>query len=209
MTPFQIPIKEGEFLKRKEEIQDNLFPIELEIVEKLFDEVAVEGFKDKEERSIEWETRGAWTYMIIKCLRNVGNHEGFLVFPKPKKEDIGFEGEWLFDLVWIDAKPKQKDNDESEQAFDWRGTRGLKLACESEWSTNSNDILKDFLKLTFVLADIHLFIYTNKKVAINNVKVHPVELCKRACPLSRGFRYLLVGFPERKGEGFRVDSWAA
>lgn len=89
-------------------------------------------------------------------------------------------------------------------------TRGLKLICESEWTATESHILEDFFKLTFALADFRLFIYTNTEISspIYGV-IHPVELCKRACPLSRGFRYLALGFPERITGTFQIDSWIA
>jgi len=71
------------------------------------------------------------------------------------------------------------------------------------------EVLDDFLKLTVAIADLRLFIYTNALVTSGHGKIHPVELCKRVSPLSRGFRYLAVGFPS-SGKGlFQVDAWVA
>ena len=105
---------------------------------------------------------------------------------------------------WLSVVRCQKDG--SKNDFDWRKTRGIKLACESEWSTAPDEILTDFFKLTFVRADIRLFIYTNRKLKTCE---HPTIICKRACPLSLGYRYLLIGVPDSNKHNFRIDSWIA
>jgi hypothetical protein len=114
-------------------------------------------------------------------------------------------GQFLFDVAWLDAR-----FDQQQQDFDWRHTRSLKLACESEWGHKEYEILEDFLKLTFAFAELRLFVYWNHLVKLGNGdKSHPADLCRQATPLSRGFRYLLVGFPSDASGEFRVDSWVA
>ncbi len=89
----------------------------------------------------------------------------------PRGENNSYEGEWLFDLVWLDAK-----KDGSKNVFDWRKTRGIKLACESEWSTAPDEILTDFFKLTFVIADIRLFIQIENLKYVNILLLYANEL---------------------------------
>ena len=90
-----------------------------------------------------------WTAEFKKALYNLGKKK-YKVYPDANK----FEGEWLFDLCWAD------------EGKNWRTEfKGLKLACEIEWSRNIDDILHDFQKLTVVNSEIRLMIiqYNNKK----------------------------------------------
>lgn len=173
-----------------------LFPIERDVVRQLY-EVGVQAYANR-------LSDGQWTREIKLCLLKLGQAQGFLTYPRLK--EIGFEYEWMFDVVWLEAKADVNH----PEGFDWHHIRGVRLACESEWGTYQDAILDDFLKLTVVIADLRLFVYTNVPVVVRNGgKEHPVDLCKRVSPMSRGFRYLAVGFPNSgKGE-FRVDSWIA
>ena len=189
-----------------DEFARNLFPLERDIIRKLYT-LGVTAY-DKE------YSRSQWTTAIKECLLELGGNQGFLTFPR---SDHGkFSGEWMFDVVWVDARAipnspdERQDEGKGERKYDWRHTRGLKLACECEWGTTEYHILEDFLKLTFGLADLRLFIYTNTKVKTKDHKeIHPVELCKRASPLSRGFRYLNIGFPPTGKGLFQIDAWIA
>lgn len=120
---------------------DDLFPIERDIVHTLF-ELGQRGFG--RDAHGEWTSK-TWTYEVKTALHELGRKEGFLVYPEKTAE--GFTYEWLLDVTWINAKF-------SEGAFDWRYSRGLRLAAESEWSSTPDRILEDFYKLTFVLADV-------------------------------------------------------
>lgn len=181
----------------KKLISDNLFPTEIEIVEALYN-LTLEGYKSNRDNI--WDSNKHWTKRNRDELTRLGRDKGFLTFPELINKS--YTGEWLFDFVWIDAK-----TDKSKNNFDWRNTRGIKLACESEWSTSVDEILTDFFKLTFVRADIRLFIYTNRKKM--DETQHPSYKCKQACPLSLGYRYLLIGVPDREKNDFRIDSWTA
>ncbi|MEE8186736.1 MAG: hypothetical protein V3T99_03625 [Nitrososphaerales archaeon] len=203
MTSFEMKLNKDELATHERQFKSTLFPVEWEIAEKLFF-VAVDGFRAFEaNKSSEWRSKRHWTNMVKRCLTEIGRDNGYLIYPQEKGNR--FVGQWLFDLVWIDAKAAS-DPDE----FDWRTARGLKLACESEWTASETAIMGDFLKLTFAIADLRLFIYTNREVRSDGGdRVHPVDLCRRACPLSRGFRYLLLGFPQTGKDYFRVDAWTA
>jgi len=171
-------------------IPSGLFPIEQEIVEALRSS-GQQAYRE------EWST-DSWTRKAINDqLLSLADQHGFACFSK------GLVGEWLFDLVWVDTKP-----DASGQGYDWTQTRGLALACESEWKNgDEQELLWDFFKLTFAVANLRLFIYTNAPLGDGK---HPVDRCKQVCPLSRGFRYLTIGFPlDGKSGEFRVDAWTA
>jgi hypothetical protein len=198
MFRIELRVTVDEFEAHRPTMQKSLFPLELEVVKALY------CFCPVAYRNIgapEWSSIKAWTKAIKDQLYELGRKKGYIVFPK--KTANGFKGEWLLDLVWADAKPDVNGK------LDWKMTRRLALACESEWSTYSEDILNDFYKLTFVIAELRLFIYHNRPTTGTNED--PADVCKAVCPLSTGFRYLLVGFPhDASGKrGFRIDAWTA
>jgi hypothetical protein len=85
-----------------------------------------------------------WTTAFKNTLYNLGKEHGYIVYPNKDK----FEGQWLVDLCWaIEGENWQKD------------FKGLKLACEIEWSRNMDNILYDFQKLTVIDAEIRLMIF--------------------------------------------------
>ena len=169
-------------------LQDGLFPIEAEIVERLHTHAVDLANSSPIE----------WTSMVKEQLGKLADQQGVLQFPNKLPGQWEKGGEWLFDVTWVKAKRNQ------DGEFDWRSCHWLALACESEWLTGEYCVLEDFLKLTLVVADLRLFVYTNSTVD----GMHPVELCKRACPQSRGFRYLTIGFPGSEST-CRVDAWTA
>jgi hypothetical protein len=73
--------------------------------------------------------------------------------------------DWLWDKVWFKKRATQaviqspSPTGIYHRAGEWAKVEGLKLVCESEWSRNEDEILKDFLKLVFVEAELRLFIY--------------------------------------------------
>ena len=199
MLTHELTVKGNAFEQARPHLAGGLFPIEVEIAERLYS-FCPEGYSPNADKK--WASSTYWTQRVKETLKQLGEEEGLLVFPK--LEMGKFKGQWLFDLVWVDAK-----QDETKKEFDWKGTRGLKLACESEWTPKEGHLLEDFLKLTFAIADVRLFIYTNRTVTTRHGPVHPTMLCKRVSPLSRGFRYLALGFPESAKGTFRIDSWTA
>jgi len=203
MFTTQLSVESNDFEQARPDLERVLFPIEMRIVERLY-ALCPEGYAA--DRAHDWESTAYWTRRVKETLKEVGEAEDLLVFPTLVRqgEEERFEGQWLLDLVWVDAK---KDRITGEP--DWKGTRGLKLACECEWATSETKILEDFFKLTFAVADLRLFIYTNKQIRAGQASVDPIDLCKRACPLSHGFRYLALGFPYDRRGRFRIDSWIA
>lgn len=192
--------RKNEIESVRDDLSVSLFPIELLIVEKLYD-ICLNGFNSRSEGN--WNSDTYWTAQVKEQLSNIGTDLGFLVYPIKDKATGKFKEEWLFDLVWVDAR-----RNESGQ-FDYKETRGLKLACESEWNASQDSILDDFLKLTFAYADLRLFIYTNKTIKTNSGNLTPSQLCKSVCATSRGHRFLLIGFPPNEKVKFQVDAWTA
>ncbi len=109
----------------------------------------------------------------------------------------------MFDLTWVRAKVVSGK-------LAWQETQGLALACECEWERDKDRLLEDFYKLTFAVADLRLFIYENHPFGMESPE-EPALLLKRVCPLSRGFRYMAVGFPRmaERDRGLKVDVWTA
>ena len=155
-----------------------------------------------------YETRAdskGWTFRIKRALLDTGNLQGYLTFPRIKG-DTRFEGEWMFDVVWVKTNPKQAPVQRT-----WHEATGLALATDCEWGETEDYILEDFLKLTFCRADSRLFVYQNKpyvRTRLGNT-LHPVDLCRGACPVGLGNRYLAIGFASKRSTPCRVDAWIA
>jgi hypothetical protein len=193
--------KKGEFIGA---LTANLCPLEREIAQDLFGRfekpsLALNAKSAQERQGDHWWSDRPWTGEVIRCLRSLGSKRGHLVYPESGQDEGDPQklmNEWLFDVVWMDAPGE-----------DWQQMTALRLACESEWGRTRDKILEDFLKLTVVLCDLRLLIYTNQEVPVGQEKHHPVDICKSVCPPSRSFRYLLVGTSYKNG--FRVDAWTA
>ncbi len=149
-----------------------------------------------------------WTKDEFRLLTKIGLEEGYCVFPQEYNGKI--ISQWLFDMVFLEAD--RTDNvalmhkyADIKQPFDWRKTRKLVLACESEWSIKADSILEDFYKLTFAHADLRLFVYTNQEVKYLNSSIHPAQLCREVCPMDRNFNYLLIGIPNSNTNSLRID----
>ena len=198
MFTAELKITANGFDIQRQTIQNSLFPVELEIVEALYS-FCPDAYGGIEKAK--WKSDRAWTNAVRDSLHALGQKKGYLVLPE--KKATGYEGEWLLDMVWADAK------NDAQGKPDWKMTRRLALACESEWGTYAEDILSDFYKLTFVITDIRLFVYSN--CPTTKTRKEPADLCKAVCPLSNGYRYLLIGFPVvgSATRGFRIDAWTA
>jgi len=196
-----MPLGDGVSTEIPGSVDEALFPMEIDIVRALYD-VALEGYAP--DAGEEWNGGGHWTYAAKQVLWKLGGESGYLVYPYHDDNKGSFHGEWLFDFTWVDAQPLGAPNE-----YDWRHTRGLALACECEWKATETAILEDFYKLTFALAELRLFVYTHKPIRVDGKSTTAADLCKRACTLSRGFPYLLIGLPERADGGFRLDAWTA
>lgn len=176
-----------------------LFPLERDIAISIYD-ISTEGFA--EDRPKSWDSNRHWTIRVKEELSRLGRESGYEVYPVI---DAGkSHGEWLFDVVWVSVNRTNVSDQEG-----WKNATGLKLACECEWTPSENNILEDFLKLTFVDTELRVFIYTHKKIETPSGQVHPVDVCKRVCPLSKGYRYLLLGVPASRQQQYRIDAWNA
>lgn len=136
-----------------------------------------------------------WTDSIKTALQIHAHERGFLCCHS------GTTGEWLFDICWVELQPSASQKDQ------WKSAVRLRLVCECEWSESEDEILWDFMKLSWVNADLRLFVYTNHMKS--GATEHPASLCRKNCPPSQSFRFLLIGFPKKveAGETFRVDAW--
>lgn len=158
-----------------------LFPIEQEI-RKAIKKAIPDNWKDMllSER----------TLIIKQTLTDLGNGKGLAVFASGTNLEGVAGPEWLCDLIW---------SIENEEIF-----AGLKLACEIEWNTDPEDVLHDFYKLTVIVADYRLLVFRDIGYANTN---EIIMSAKDACPGSKGFRYLLVGIPEKKEEDLRDEAF--
>lgn len=111
------------------------------------------------------------------------------------------QSEWLLDAVWFIKRPAPWLPFEFPKKPEWATFEGLKLACESEWKGDPNEVLQDFAKLTVVNADFRLFVHSNQYY---NGHVNTVDICKSILNYSSGARYIFVGFDKGKQE-FRID----
>jgi hypothetical protein len=204
----------------------DLFPQEIKIVNRFHDVLFEQGGCYRENRSIEWNSPSYWTSSVKWVLYGLALEAGYLPYPRPNpmpgdlqqlpSEKQQWAGEWLWDFVWLNAfrKCRHPENDSGNaQELDWRTTTSVRLACECEWGTSADALQEDFLKLTVALADLRLFIYDNHPISVHSSgcehTVDPVDVVKDLCPLSRGFRYLLLGFPRWKAADrrLRIDAW--
>jgi len=179
----------------------NLFPIECDIVGKLYS-LSIEAFGSNGKS--EWHSSSYWTHRVQGALSDVGKKEGLVVVPSRERGTDKFQASWLLDLVWLEAPPQS-----NEHPFDWRSFRGLRMACTCAWGETETAILENFLKLMVVVADLRVLVYTNRLIKTEAGMIHPADLCKKTCLLSRGFRFLLVGFPTNANGQVRIDAWIA
>jgi hypothetical protein len=87
-----------------------------------------------------------------RCCK-VGKEKKYLVYAS--RCDEANDGEWLYDLTWLDCK---------EANFTWRDSKGLhlkdvKLALECEWG-DEGEINDDFQKLLLARADLRCMIFS-------------------------------------------------
>lgn len=165
-----------------------LFPLEEKIVKALTKSIK-NSWKDNK--------FAAWTIGVKKSLATLGHKYFFKIRASGSPREIRADyPEWLYDLSWVD------------EGKSWRELRGLKLISEIEWSDDSDNILKDFQKLTVGVADLRLMVarYRGGKRGDKRLR-ELVNLCKGACPGSRGFRYLLLGISDKQPSKLRKFAW--
>ena len=123
--------------------------------------------------------RALRTKAIQILLRREGKHRGFQTFPDKDKRLTKPRGEWLYDVIWWNER---------------NGHKGVKLAVESEWNANKDDIIDDFEKLLSIKSSLKMMIYRVRR----NDQGHVREAMKN-CFLSfgqhvHGENYILCEF---------------
>lgn len=93
---------------------------------------------------------GSWTLPFKEVLRDIGKHRKYQVWASPREKLKCDLHEWLFDLCWAESDDP------------WTSFKGLRLACEIEWSRTRDGHLGDFCKLAVADADLRLFIFASK-----------------------------------------------
>ncbi len=132
-------------------------------------------------------SNAVWTEVIKKGLLELGKENGYCVYTSGVTE-IGAEkdwGEWLWDLVW--AKQKRTSVNSEIQMV-----TNLPLIAEIEWNTNWEEIILDFQKLVFGLADYKLYIFT--KTGNENEIFNLCTELSQVDTVKNG-NYLLIGIP--------------
>lgn len=210
MFPIKISLekpKEKEW--KSDDLLSSLNRLECRIVGSLH-KMACEGFKE----TANWRTKD-WTSKVKEVLANLAKEEGLGNYPRWIDGKDKWLDEWLFDFVWALAPlAKPESGKKDADPYKWQNVQKLVLACECEWTATQDEILQDFLKLTFAYADMRLFIYTHREEYIDvdlgygdgAIKMRPADLCRQVCPPSRGFRYLLVGIPDEDSD-LVIDAW--
>jgi hypothetical protein len=130
---------------------------------------------------------------VREALTTLGQSEGYSVYSgrTGSEEHSPDRDGWVFGLCW------------AAEGVD--GTVELKLACEMDWDPRPETVLDSFRKLTVSVAEFRLLVFSNRAPR-NTFRVR--EGCRRACPGSRGFRYLLVGVPDGDPSELYVDAFA-
>lgn len=190
MFSCELPVPNGISDEKLQSIRTDLSTQEQRIVTDFY-QIAVNAFMQKETSDT------FWTDSIKRALEAHAHEQGFLCCHS------GNTGEWLFDICWAELSPSASQPDQ------WKSATRLRMVCESEWSEIEDEILWDFMKLSWANADLRLFVYTNHMK--RGLTEHPALLCRRNCPPAQGSRFLLIGFPKKveADETFRVDAWTA
>ncbi len=130
-----------------------------------------------------------WTTGIKSALCRLGKRHDFYVCAKGVSRKLCNNGEWMFDVAWIDYKNGDPDF-----------PRRLVLAAECEWGKTWGDVRDDWLKLLVARADFRLMVFersNERKVReeVNRLKKQEAGFQGRQV----GDRYLLAGRDESAG----------
>jgi hypothetical protein len=107
--------------------------------------------------------------------------------------DCEARSEYLCDVVWLKKKPLSPDLAwvRSSTVFE-----SIRMACECERSGKHDEVLKDFMKLPLVAADLKVFIHINRSTAPEKGIDSVPKFINAICPIRLGDRYLLIGSDE-------------
>ena len=128
--------------------------------------------------------RKNWTMAFLNKLRELGEKNGYTVYPNSE------EGEWLFDHCWS----------EENKGGNWiENFKGLKLICESEWNTDHEDIIYDFQKLAVGKAEIKIMIVQCNGNDEYEILLRKIENAVDSSLIEKDSQYILVA-SDNKGE---------
>ncbi len=141
-----------------------------------------------------------WTEEFKKGLLKIGKQEGYSVYTEGVG-DIGKDkdwNEWLWDLVWAKQQPISETGENM--------VIHLPLIAEIEWKTSYEEILQDFQKLVFGIADYKLYIFTKT----DNPKSIS-DFCRKLSDVNKSYKhgkYLLLGIPSlNQDREIYIDSY--
>jgi len=127
---------------------------------------------------------GDWTVGIFNYFCQQGNSLGFDTYAEKAKNAI-HQAEWIVDLSWIHDK----------SAY-W-----IELALESEWKTETDEIARDFQKLTDIKAKLKVFICSPKPADFKKVSNDLAELVGKHELKDPREEYLVICFSRDGGPG--------
>ena len=124
-----------------------------------------------------------WTNAFKNSLCELGERNNYKVYPNKKKES-----QWLLDLCW------------AKEGNNWQADfKGLKLACEIEWSRKVDDILYDFQKLTVIDSELRLMIFQYDNHEELKIFVAAIKTASDYTK-SKGYNYLIAASGNNEDE---------
>jgi hypothetical protein len=81
-------------------VQHSLFPMEVGIVQSLYEMYREAGTANDPQ----WFSDAYWTKRVKGALHHLGSTDGYLVYPEHDAKADSFSSQWMFDLVWVNAK---------------------------------------------------------------------------------------------------------
>ncbi|MBK8396206.1 MAG: hypothetical protein IPL26_26305 [Leptospiraceae bacterium] len=126
-----------------------------------------------------------WTQRFKRGLVKLAKQNGFAVYTSGVEDTSKDWNEWLWDLVWAEQKSIPETGEEM--------IIHLPLIAEIEWKTSYEEILQDFEKLVFGIADYKLYIFTKTE---NPKSIS--DFCRtlrNEIKSDKHGKYLLLGIP--------------
>ena len=139
------------------------------------------------------------TRRIKVGLLKVGNDRHFAVYASGKGLRTQFH-EWLWDVVWAEQRKGRLYGQSG-----YHVTVRLPMIAEIEWGTSQADLMDDFSKLSFGIADLRLFVFRAKNED-HARKVY--KFCKKLSQISPIKReYLMIGV-YRSGDRYDLSHYS-
>lgn len=95
--------------------------------------------------------------------------------------------EWLWDIVW--ARQRAVEGETLQMATH------LPMIGEIEWNTRTTEIMIDFQKLVFGLADLKVYIFRSVSAADNQRVLNLCKTLSKIESIATVGKYLLIGVP--------------